>query len=221
MPSRLVGSNVVIVARYFNPSVFSQLWLVRNGVVEEDGFLGGCLFSDEVVKVETRDFGLLVIPPQLQFQPRVASDREADLVASKVGSMVRTLLHTPYAAVGLNFAWHVWSEGEGLHGLSRSLFLCPSGPFAESFGQAEDALFGGYFSKDTLGCRLRLDVKPLEVVSDGRATGRLLFSFNYQLDTPQDAPVPAIERQLQRWQQAKTASASLIERVETHLEKTP
>src|SRR5262249_55230541 len=69
MRRELVGSSVVIVARNFNPSVTSQLWLARNGVVEEGDFLPGCIFTDLLVQVRTRRFSLLFTPEQLQFVP--------------------------------------------------------------------------------------------------------------------------------------------------------
>ena len=56
MHRELIGSSVVVVAQNFNPSVTSQLWLVRNGVVPEGDFLPGCIFTDLLVQVRTRRF---------------------------------------------------------------------------------------------------------------------------------------------------------------------
>ena len=216
MPSQCFGANVVVVARQFNPSVFSQLWLVRNRIVGEDEFIGQCLFSDDVAKIETRDFGLLVIPPQLQFHPRVPTEREADIVTEKLGTIVRTLPHVPYLAVGLNFVWHVWQEHEDMHAFSQSLFLRPSGPFFDVFGDAEDALFGAYVNKAVLGCRLRLDVKPIDFPPDDRNVRRLLFAFNFQLEVPQDNPIPAIEGHLGLWAQARDEALRIVNLVERY-----
>ncbi len=216
MPNQCVGANVVIVARQFNPSVFSQLWLVRNGIVGEEEFSAGCLFSDDVAKIESRDFGLLVIPPQLQFHPRVAAECEADLVLGKMGAIVQTLPHTPYLAVGLNFVWHVWPEDGDLHASSRSLFLRRSGPFFDVFGDAEDTLFGAYVSKAVLGCRLRLDVKPIDFPLEGQNSHRLLFAFNFQLDVPQDNPIPAIEGHLRLWTEARDEACRIVNLVERY-----
>jgi hypothetical protein len=215
MPYTLVGSNVVIVARQFNPSVFSQLWLVRNGIVSEGDFVVGSLYSDEVAKIETRRFGLLVIPPQLQFQPRVAVEEEAQLVAGTVGAIIRTLPHTPYAAAGMNFAWHVWSEDGDMHRLSQALFLRPDGPFSEVFGDCDDAMFGGYFSKDVLGCRLRLDVKPVDFPSGaGLVQQRLQLAFNFQVGPFGGDAVPVIDEHLHRWEQLKEESLRIVTQIE-------
>lgn len=216
MPSQQIDSSVVVVARQFNPSVFSQLWLVRNHVVDEGSFVKGCLYTDEVAKVETRLFGLLVIPPQLQFQPRVAPEEEAGLIRDKVGSIIRLLPHTPFTAVGLNFAWHLWPDNQDLPSFSRSLFLRSSGPFFEAFGDAGDSLFGAYVSRDFQGCRLRLDIKPIEgPFSENQVVRRRLhFGFNFQLDVPQEDPIPAMEQHLDRWKQAKDEATRIVKLVE-------
>ena len=134
MPAELVASNVVVVARQFNPSVFSNLWLVRNGIISESEFMPGCMYSDQVAKMETVRFGLLVIPPQLQLQPRVGRNEEGELVATTVGRIVNLLPHTPYVATGLNFVWHVWPDDGDISRFSKSLFLRRIGPFQAVFG---------------------------------------------------------------------------------------
>ena len=36
MSSELINSNVVIAAQQFNPTVFSQIWLLRNKILRKD-----------------------------------------------------------------------------------------------------------------------------------------------------------------------------------------
>ena len=44
--SQLVGANVVVAARQFNPTIFTQLWLVDHGIATREDFVGGnSLFS--------------------------------------------------------------------------------------------------------------------------------------------------------------------------------
>ena len=218
MPSELVGANVVVVARQFNPSIFSQLWLIRNDITSEESFTKGCFFSDEVAKIETEQFGLLVIPPQLQFQPRTCSRPDCELI-QKVGAIVELLPHTPYTAVGLNFAWQVWPEHGNLHVFSQSLFRVRSSPFYEAFGETEDTLFGAYVSKDVLNCRLRLDVKPVDVPINDQVTHRLLFAFNFQIDLSPEEPIAAIQQHLRQWDHAKEEAARIVDLVQGYREE--
>jgi hypothetical protein len=217
MQSELLGANVVIVAKQFNPSVFSQLWLVRNEIVKEDEFLEGCIFSDDISKIETSLFGLLVLPPQLQFLPR-SPEGEAELIEAKLGKIIAALPHTPYVAIGFNFSWHVWPEDGNLHQLSRSLFLNEYAPLAKKFG-AEDALFGAYVSQNIGDCRLRLDVKPVDYVVNDQQTRRLHFAFNFQLDLSQtETPVESIIAHLSKWEQFKNEASEVIDLIEDHKE---
>jgi len=180
MSAELIATNVVLVARQFNPSVFSQLWLVRNGIVGEEDFGTGCIFSEEVAKIASRQFDLLVLPPQLQFIPKVVADEQGVLVKTVLGEkIVQALQATPYVAVGLNFTWHICPEGQDIGVYSRSLFCMPEkSPFRE-FDSA-DARFGTYLSKNVIDCRMKLDVKPITL-----PTGEVLqFAFNFHADVP-------------------------------------
>ena len=135
MPSELVASNVVLTAQLLNPTIFSQLWLVRHGIVGTDDFKQGCLFADEVSKVEAKDFSLLIVPPQLQFAPHIATEEEAELVILKIGAIVRALPETPYRGIGLNFHWHVWPQDGDGRSLSRELFFVRGRPLSDALTQ--------------------------------------------------------------------------------------
>ena len=210
----LAISNVVVAAHQFNPSIFKQLWLVKNHIVDEDDFGDGCLFSDPAVKVESGRFGLLVVAPQLQFVPKVPPEEQEQLIVEKVGAMVQALPHTPYTAVGLNFFWHLRPEDSDVPALTRELFHVPKKPLFRQF-ESEGSRFGGYFSKDILGCRLKLDIKPifLPPEEEGENNEVLQFAFNFHLDVPQegDDAVRCIERQLGHWNEARDAATQIVE----------
>ena len=210
MSLELVRSNLVIAARHFNPSVFSQLWLVRNGIMEEQEFSSGCVFTEQAVNIDSHEFAMLVVPPQLQFAPKVTPGEQASLIVTKVGGIVRALPHTPYTAIGLNFFWHVRPEDGSVVALTRGLFYNGTHPLSELFN-TEDARFGAYFSKDSLGSRLKLDAKPLTVQRKEERTEVLQFAFNFHLDLPEDRDkaVSAIERHLKIWDQAREESMSI------------
>ncbi len=219
MPVELVGSNLVITAHHFNPSIFSQLWLVRNSILQEDEFAPGCVFSDQGANVEAQEFGLLVVPPQLQFVPKVPQDRQGDLVVSKVGKIVEVLPHTPFTAVGMNFFWQVEPQDADVPALTRSLFYESDRGLYRLF-DTEDARFGAYFSKDVLGCRLKLDVKPIIHQTEDEPRELVQFAFNFHLDLPKEGNniIPRIEQHLQIWDEAGAEAARIVN--ETMAEKT-
>ena len=149
MSLKLVGSNAVVVAHQFNPSVVSQLWLVRNGILEEEDFLPGCVFTDVAVQVVSREFRLMVTPQQCQFTPNMSADQAQALVSDKLGTLVRRLPHTPYSGTGLNFTWHLIPDNAEVSAVSRDLFFRAGRPPFSEF-DVEDARFGAYMSKQAL-----------------------------------------------------------------------
>src|SRR5262249_40918164 len=104
MPWVHTGSAVVIVAQQFNPTIFTQHWLIDRGILARDELMEGSLFSDFVVQVRSRYFQMLVLPEQLQFVPSVACEAQQQLLIDKVGAIINLLPQTPYKALGLNFA---------------------------------------------------------------------------------------------------------------------
>jgi len=211
MRQERIGANVVVVAQHFNPSVVSQIWLVRRGLVAEADFEPGSIFVDGLVQVCTRPFILLVTPEQLQLVPRVP-DREQDaLVMQTIGTLVRTLPHTPFRALGLNFTWHLTPADGDVPSLTRRLFYVPHRPLFRDF-EAPDANFGVYLSKDIFGYRLKLDVKPIAVPQPEAAPEqRLQLLFNYHADLPQGDEVPdTIAGLLQHWREAAEESRRMV-----------
>jgi len=210
MTLKLVGANVVIVAQQFNPSIISQLWLVRNGLLQEDDFRPGCVFSDMVAQVNASQFRMLVVPDQCQFSPAVPSDQEQALVVDKVGMIARSLPHTPFRAIGLNFLWHLDPADHDVRSVSRDLFFVANSPLYEEFA-VQDARFGAYMSKDAFGGRLKLDVKPLTIQHEGRDEERIQFAFNFHLDLGNlEDPVGSIEESLHRWNEVREGSSRIV-----------
>jgi len=214
MSLRLVDSNVVIVAHQFNPSIMGQAWLVNNGILALQDFGQGCIFTDVIVNVVSSRFGLLVLPDRAQFAPRVADAEQQSLVQEKLGAIVEALPHTPYHALGLNFTWHEQPDEADVATLCRQRFFVEKSPIHRAF-DAEDARFGAYLSKDALGCRLRLDVKPLTVKRPDGQVELLQFNFNLNLDVVGDPnPVPRILEVLGRWNEAKAEAFRVVHLVE-------
>jgi hypothetical protein len=207
---QLIDSNAIVVARHFNPSIISQLWLVRNQIVGDEEFEAGCVFTDLFVQVRSKKFNLLVTPDQLQFNPQVAEAEQQTITIEKVGRFVSKLPETPYVAAGLNFIWKFEPEQSDTRKLSRSLFFVPDGPLHEFFN-TPDARFGGYLSKDVLGCRLKLDVKPAMTQADGTETHVFVLAFNYHMDIGQEgSPVEKVRGLMQNWNAARDLAAQIV-----------
>ena len=192
----LVTANAVIAARSFNPSILSQLWLVRNNVVSEEDFGNAPLFADGVSQVETSRLMLLALPDRLQIAPKDAMDQ--DSVQNAISRIVTALPHTPYTALGLNFVWHHEPEGESMAQLTRRLFYRDGCQLYDHFVE-QDSHFGAYLSKAYGMMRLKLDIKPIIIQTpQGESHNRLQFGFNFHQDLGSDA-VERIHEALGGW----------------------
>jgi len=215
MQIRLRSSAVVITAQQLNPSIFTLFWVSRHLNVAEEEFLPGTVYAPHVSNCLTKHFSLLVLPDRLQFAPNVGEEGEGPLIMDKVGAIVRALPHTPYTAAGINFEWGIDSQGQPNTVVSRKLFFSGKGSLATEFDKA-DACFGAYYSMNTLGCRLRLDMKPASDKSKDQNTDFILCSFNYHSDltgVAEGARVGRIESLLVCWNDAKTQSRGIVDAV--------
>lgn len=212
MNLHLADSNVIVVANQFNPSVFSQLWLAKHGLATEEE-VGGedCAFTNVFAQVVTSRFALVVTPNHLQLMVRSGVEDQKKLVEEKIGKVVELLPHTPFAAVGLNFRYHAKPVKGDVHSLTRQLFFVEDSPLHKAF-DTPDSRFGGYVSKDVIGCRLRLEIKPvISPFEEGaQPEDLLLFAFNFHHDLSQGNSGDSIRVAVAKWDEARNEAQHIV-----------
>lgn len=209
----MTQGNLVIVARQFNPSIFSQTWLIKNKILFEEEFPPRWVYSPLLVDVPSKGFHLSVLPEKLQFAPLPPSEASQDLLLSKAGMIVKTLPHIPYMAAGLNIVWQVSHETKSVPEMTRWAFFNGDLPLFRQF-DAEDAQFGAYMSRDVLGCRLKLEVKPVTIIREGINEGRLQFSFNFHKDMSDEDRIERLLDLLGKWREAWKLARTILESFE-------
>jgi hypothetical protein len=209
MTIELINRSVTIVAQQFNPSIFGQLWLVRRELMAAEEFDQSSVFSQNLVQVIGKRFNLLVFPQQLQLSPSVDQAAEGDLIPQTISKIAGLLPETPYTAIGMNFIWQMLPANESIRRFSRRLFGRTDSPLYQQFC-AEDALFGAHMSKDFLGWRMNLDVRPTG--TPGSDEERLQLAFNYHLDlTASQNASATIAKDIMAWNAAKSESRQIVE----------
>lgn len=215
MKLSLIDSNVVVVANQFNPSVFSQLWLTKHGLATEEE-VGGeeCAFTNVFAQVITPRYALVVTPNHLQLMVRPGAEKQQELVAEKISKIVELLPHTPFTAIGLNFRYHARPEKCDVHSLTRGLFFVGESPLHKAFDVA-DARFGGYLSKNVLGSRLRLEVKPVIAPFEegSKPEDLLLLGFNFHHELTSGNTGDAIKTIVAKWNQARNEAQTIADAV--------
>ena len=213
MKMEMSPANVVIIAKQFNPSIISQYWLIKNGIFTEEEIQPDSIFSPVIANVLAKDCQIMVLPEQLQFMSKLSDHSGQELLISKLGKIVQALPHTPYVAVGLNYSWQVYDEDDASNAaLGRKLFFRDDSPLYKFF-DVDDARFGSYMSSNTLGCRLKLDIKPVTVPCPGGVADRLNFGFNFHLQLTEDDKAESILNLFQKWDKAKETAISLMKQI--------
>jgi len=209
---QLVDSNIVINAYEFNLSIINNVWLYKNKIFTEDE-LKGQKSLPILVEVRTKNFNLNLVPNRLKFSIKPGYQEPNELLTSIVAKIVKLLPHTPYSASGLNFIYHVIPEDKNIVKLSRSLFFQANSKLMQNF-DSEDARFGSYFSKDVIGTRLKLDVKPITVMATGKEEDRLQFAFNFHINFSSNNALDRILNLISKWDEAKNLSDQIMNNID-------
>ena len=207
MAIKQTGQNCVVIAHSMNPSIFSALWLTKNNIVEEAQIHDGAIFAPQVAQLATDEFRLVVLSDRLQFMPSGdATAEQRDLVRCVVGRIVELLPHTPYLAAGLNFFWEIRHDNFAEY--NQRMFGCSNAATRQNFTH-ESSRYGSYSSRDALGVRLKLDVKPQHNPED-RVDEYMALYFNFHTELTAD-PVGQINRLIDIWPDAFLLSRQITE----------
>jgi hypothetical protein len=153
----LIQSSVVVLAKDVNQSIFSPVWLLKNGILlEEEVRPEETVFVPGLTRVNTANFEFMALPDRLQMQ-FPASVYDADTVLARVlGGVAKILPHTPFVAVGLNNHF-VLKPTDASHFAewNRAIFASPWA-LRQATGTARDR-FGTSFAYDAFGgARMRV-----------------------------------------------------------------
>lgn len=199
---KLKAELAVAVAAQVNTSLMTQVWLVKEGILDESD-LPNSVFMGHLVQAKTPHFEFTALPDRIQF---VATDSMAGgvdcgkIAFEKCRAIVKLLPHTPFIGLGINFVWHIDTSNPAKQG--RAIFSVGDN-FLGKWFSAEDSRFGGYASCNFEGdLRLKLTISPLKA----QPLEQLQASFNYHADV---ASADDLLRSLDLWSHAREHSESV------------
>jgi hypothetical protein len=205
----LVSENVVILANQFNLSIMNQHWLIENCIILQDDLQDGYTFTPVFTQVKTKPFLLTIVPERLQIDLYSTTKNKIGLIKSKLGTIVDKLPHTPFAALGFNFAYFLTTEDSRVEKYTRSLFFKPDSPLSSQFDE-DNAKFGGYFSKDVSGFRHKLDIKPVSIKSEYKTIDKIKLDFNFHLDLVGNNKSKTILKYLAKWDNMESITKDIV-----------
>ena len=222
--TRLTTATAVVVANFFNVSIFQPLWIIKNGILREDEFTPNMLVSPGVSVFATEKFELMVLAERIQmrFHSKGYATAEDEL-KRVIGGIIRVLPHTPYTAMGFNLDFRI-SEPTNISFAkwNRQLFV------AEASSRITDptddaARFGCYVSFNALGGRMKINMLPVHEQQVANTPSGITSSetdsvnaaFNFHTDVVQPASTDVMMQTLDRWDDTFDLCCELMRKIES------
>jgi hypothetical protein len=161
---KLDSTNVVILARSYNPTIVSKEWVIKKEVLEEPviNFIHTPPFS----MVENNDLRIHVDSGRMQIIVKRVEQDIIDKLPIVIKNYVNSLPETPYTAIGFNFSYRDITEKN-----LGSIFS----PDVEKFRKA--------FSEDyRVGGTIRFNFEDFIVTVNLLPDEKVLANFNFHSD---------------------------------------
>ena len=170
VPASVAGSTIVLIAEKLDVASINQVWLVKNGIVQEEELMPQSVFTPEVVIVPTNRFCLVVQPGRLQLTlaPQAFAGEDAGTMVNNIaGALIKALPNIVPQAIGLNFDLTFWpTPPNTFMPWCRDVFCAPGAKNLEETS-SEDARFGCYFSFNDPMFRVRVNIRPSKFMPFG------------------------------------------------------
>lgn len=206
--------SVVILAQSFNPTIFNQHWLVSNKFINEANIEPTSIFSQNLANIITPNYNLLVLPEQLQFNSITESVTFNNDILCTLVPIIEKISETPFKAVGINFNWFIKDNSKSMQVFTKELFFNTNSKLFSEF-DSDDSRFGAYMSKNFNNTRLKLDIKPVQIINnitDHNISEYLNYNFNFHLDLNQiDTAVIDLVNTIKAWESFKFESEKIVE----------
>lgn len=183
MKSELKIENITLFGA-FKPSNFDRYFFEENKIIEKDLILENSSFLDDVVKIITPSFRILI--NDFQFLIAVVKPEEGNKDIVDVVQKIIKLKDLNLVELGINFHWFIIDENNSIRALSKKMFFNSNNKVLnEHFNNEENDIgYGFYSSMNIFGSRLKLDVKPVTyIIKKGNLKFQALrFEFNFHKD---------------------------------------
>ena len=169
-PLTLSGTNIVILARNYNPSIVSKEWLYEKNIVSET--VTNFVHTPPLSVVETERISFVLDENRLQISLKSIATESIESLPKIAAAFVSCLPETPFVAVGFNYSYNIPKETSRF----KTLFTLDDTKVRELFSEAcEVGLIVSFPFKAFIG---RMSAPPAR----GKAT-RITIDFNFHSDS--------------------------------------
>ena len=128
-PFTLSGTNIVILARNYNPSIVSKEWLYEKNIVRET--VTNFVHTPPLSVVETERISFVLDENRLQISLKSITTESIESLPKIAAGFVSCLPETPFVAVGFNYTYNIPKETSRL----KTLFALDNTKLKELFSE--------------------------------------------------------------------------------------
>ena len=128
-PFTLSGTNIVILARNYNPSIVSKEWLYEKNIVRET--VTNFVHTPPLSVVETERISFVLDENRLQISLKSITTESIESLPKIAACLVSCLPETPFIAVGFNYSYNIPKETSSL----KTLFALDDTKLKELFSE--------------------------------------------------------------------------------------
>lgn len=169
-PFTLSGTNIVILARNYNPSIVSKEWLYEKNIVRETVI--NFVHTPPLSVVETERISFVLDENRLQISLKSITTESIESLPKIAAGFVSCLPETPFVAVGFNYTYNIPKETSR----TKTLFALDDTKLKELF--SEDYEVGLIVSFPFKTFIVRMTTPPII----GKTT-RITMDFNFHSDS--------------------------------------
>lgn len=169
-PFTLRGTNIVILARNYNPSIVSKEWLYEKNIVKET--VTNFVHTPPLSVVETERISFVLDENRLQISLKSITTESIESLPKIAAGFVSCLPETPFVTIGFNYSYNIPKETSRL----KSLFAIDDTKLKELF--SENCEVGLIVSFPFKAFIVRMTAPPIR----GKIT-RITMDFNFHSDS--------------------------------------
>lgn len=169
----LVSSSIVLQG-VFDPVKFDKLYFIKNNIFNEGDFEENSLFSQNVVRISTKDLIINVSKKQISL---IFKNNQID--KDKIATIISKLKIDYNFTITFLQKW--FKSYDQISIITREKFFPSNSKFLNEYFNEDNSAFGYYASKDIDKGRFKIDIKPtvLKSLIGKDDLNVLCFDFNF------------------------------------------
>jgi hypothetical protein len=175
MESQILNKNIVFIGE-FKPSLFDKLYFIKKQIISEDEFLPTSLFLPDLTIIETKNYLLDINSNRFTISYKNLEDKNLPNPLN----IEKALEESKVNAFGFNFKIDIFIDDKNE---TKKYFYFEDNRLNKFF-DSENSAYGYYVSKDLENCRLRLDIKPVQLqkITENLLIDAIDFNFNFHFE---------------------------------------